>query len=97
MNEQKTRCAAEAERGRLAREQALRHGKTKEADLYARKLAEKTACVAVAAREIAPLHGPPPGHPVARRQGWRGYEAFVEHSSRYAATRGGPLTLRCQT
>jgi len=67
MNEQKTRCAAEAERGRVAREQALRHGKTKEADLYARKLAEKTACVAVAAREIAKLHAmlnqPPPEAP----------------------------------
>ena len=67
MNEQKSRCAAEAERGRVAREQALRYGKTKEADLYARKLAEKTACVALAEREIAKLHAmlnqPPPEAP----------------------------------
>lgn len=67
MNEQKARCAAEAERGRVAREQALRYGKTKEADLSARKLAEKSACVAVAEREIAKLHAmlnqPPPEAP----------------------------------
>jgi hypothetical protein len=55
LGEQRARCAAEAERARLARDGAARAGKAREADLYARKLADKTACVTFTDQEILKL------------------------------------------